>query len=390
MSDMIMQNAEAGILSKVPRAMMEPHVRKMWDFYEMVPGAPLVRREFGLWMCIDAWHEAGLSKDANLDELFQYDPPSSHSLGELGWCEASFSPNFEGKVLEDRGDCEVAQDFAGRHVLYFKGRRSGFMPEYLDHPVKDFKSWEDSVKWRLDPANQLRFATLEERMGKAKAFAAKGHRIVQNLIGGYMYLRSLIGPEQLLYFFYDQPELIRDCMDTWFKLADAVIARHQEHVTLDELFLAEDICYNHGPLISPDMIHEFLLPYYKQLISNIKARQLDKSRRLYLQIDTDGFSDPVIGLYKEIGMDFLSPFEVASGCDVVKTGREHPDLLMSGGIDKRVLASSKAEIDKHVERILPTMRARGGYIPTCDHGVPPEVPLENYLHYRKRCIELGG
>jgi hypothetical protein len=42
-----------------------------------------------------------------------------------------------------------------------------------------------------------------------------------------------------------------------------------------------------------------------------------------------------------------------------------------------------------VERILPTMRARGGYIPTCDHGVPAEVPLSNYLHYRKRCLELG-
>jgi hypothetical protein len=36
------------------------------------------------------------------------------------------------------------------------------------------------------------------------------------------------------------------------------------------------------------------------------------------------------------------------------------------------------------------MRERGGYIPTCDHGVPEEVPYENYLHYRKRCVELGG
>jgi hypothetical protein len=52
-------------------------------------------------------------------------------------------------------------------------------------------------------------------------------------------------------------------MQTWLALADAVIARHQQHVTLDELFLAEDICYNNGPLISPDMMREFLLPYYQ-------------------------------------------------------------------------------------------------------------------------------
>ena len=45
---------------------------------------------------------------------------------------------------------------------------------------------------------------------------------------------------------------------------------------------------------------------------------------------------------------------------------------------------------QHDERILPAMRARGGYIPTCDHGVPPEVPWQNYLHYRRRCVEIGG
>ncbi|MDP6380169.1 MAG: hypothetical protein QF662_02385 [Phycisphaerae bacterium] len=64
--------------------------------------------------------------------------------------------------------------------------------------------------------------------------------------------------------------------------------------------------------------------------------------------------------------------------------------MMSGGIDKRELARGKEAIDRMVERILPPMRERGGYIPTCDHGVPEEVPYEDYLHYRKRCVELGG
>jgi hypothetical protein len=43
-----------------------------------------------------------------------------------------------------------------------------------------------------------------------------------------------------------------------------------------------------------------------------------------------------------------------------------------------------------LERIIPFMREKGGYIPTCDHGVPSEVSYSNYLHYRRRCIELGG
>ncbi|MDR0494389.1 MAG: hypothetical protein LBG95_02005, partial [Treponema sp.] len=128
---------------------------------------------------------------------------------------------------------------------------------------------------------------------------------------------------------------------------------------------------------------------YKQLISNIKSRQLDKSRTLYLQVDTDGFSDQAIPLYKEIGLNYLSPFEVASNCDVVRTGKEYPELRIRGGIDKRILAKSTEAIDREIDRIMPVMAQRGGYIPTCDHGVPEEVPFENYLHYRKRMAEFA-
>ena len=88
-------------------------------------------------------------------------------------------------------------------------------------------------------------------------------------------------------------------------------------------------------------------------------------------------------------MDVMSPFEVASGCDVVKIGKEYPGLIMTGGIDKRILALGKEAIDKHLEYILPTMKVRGGYIPTCDHGVPEEVSYENYLYFRKTCLEYA-
>jgi uroporphyrinogen decarboxylase len=187
------------------------------------------------------------------------------------------------------------------------------------------------------------------------------------------------------------PEMINDCMQTWFDLADAVISKHQEHVTIDELFFAEDICYNHGPLISPAMMKEFLLPYYEQLVSNLKSRQIDRGRHLYVHVDTDGFANPVIPVYMEsIGMDVMSPFEVAAGCDVVAIGKQYPGLTIFGGIDKRILAKGRKAIDKHLEYIIPTMRQRGGYIPTSDHGVPEEVPYEDYLYYRKRCVELGG
>ena len=263
------------------------------------------------------------------------------------------------------------------------------MPEYVDHPVKDLKSWDEKCLWRMDPSNPQRLPKILKTMANAAAVAAEGQIICANLVGGYMYLRSLIGPVDLLYMFYDNPELIRRCMEAWFLLADGVYAAMQKEIVFDEVFIAEDICYNHGSLISSDMMREFLFPYYEQLLSNIKARQLDKTRFLHFRVDTDGFSDPVIPLYKELGMDYLSPFEAASLCDVVRTGKEYPELLILGGFDKRILAAGKDSIDREVDRIMPAMVKRGGYIPTCDHGVPHEVSFENYLHYRKRMLEYA-
>lgn len=378
---------EDGIHQMVPYAKMAPAARKFRDNYARKPRAPFYQCEFGYY-CLDKWRrEEGMPKDVSIDGLFQFDPPARHTLYGLGWCEAAFLPKFEEKVLEDRGDYELVQDFAGRHVLCFKGRRSGFMPEYVDHPVKDMETWKRNCKWRLEPHSEGRDTS---RPGpRARLAASQGQMIVQGIVGGYMYLRSLMGPEALLYKFYDEPELIHDCMKTWFELADSVIAMHQEVLTLDEFFIAEDICYNNGPLISPDMIREFLFPYYQQLITNIKRRQIDKSRHLYFQVDTDGFAVPVIPLYTELGMDVMSPFEVASRCDVVEIGKQYPALVIKGGVDKRILAKGRKAIDDMVDRIFPVMRERGGFIPTCDHGVPEEVRYEDYLYYRKRCLEFG-
>ncbi len=364
-------------------------IRKMRDFYALKPDEPIYQEEFGYY-CMDRWKREGhVSDGTDLDALFLYDAKAKFYLGQLGWTEAELLPAYEEKVLEDRGEYELVRDFAGRSVLFFKGRRNGFMPEYVGHPVKDMNSWEDDVRWRLDPDAPARYASLPERMKEAAEAAAKGMVICQNIIGGYMYLRSLIGPEALLYMFYDDPALIHACMQTWFELADRVSAEHQKFVTFDEVFFGEDICYNHGPLISPDMIREFLFPYYGQLLDNIRGRQSDKSRHLFFQLDTDGRSTAVIDLYREIGMDYMSPFEAASGCDVVAVRKKYPDLLIRGGFDKRILAQGRDAIDREIDRIMPFMKRHGGYIPTCDHGVPEEVSFEDYMHYRMRMQEFN-
>ena len=174
-----------GIHAMVPRDQMAPGARKIRDAYARVPGAPFYQKEFGFY-CLDQWKEQGMPDDVPFEKLFGYDPNGTFGLGGLGWCEAGFSPVFEEKIIEDRGEHEVWQDWAGRHVLCFKGRRNGFMPEYIDHPVKDVKSWEEKCKWRLNPNTPERFGPkFLEKIEKAKKAAAQGMFMSQGLVGSY-------------------------------------------------------------------------------------------------------------------------------------------------------------------------------------------------------------
>lgn len=356
--------------------------------YAFKPVDHLVRTECFLWReTIARWKEEGLADDYNEKNLFNFDPGGTTDAGlNLGWCEPPFEPPYEWKLIKEEGDTQIIRDWAGRWVRGFKHGRDGFMPQYLKHPVTCTKDWEQEVAPRLDPANPKRYEGLAEKCRRAaEAQHTDGMMVRQAMIGGYMYLRALMGPEDLLYALHDQAGLIHAMMGRWAELMNAALERIQPSVELDELAIADDICYNHGPLISPDMFKEFLLPYYQEVVGKARSRQ---TRHIYLFVDSDGWVGPVIPLYRAVGMEVMVPFEVASGCDVVEIGRQYPDLVMSGGIDKRVLAAGKQAIDKHLEYVIPAMVKRGGYIPTCDHGVPDNVSFESYLHYRKRICEL--
>lgn len=383
-----------GINNAVQESRMTESVKILRSNYEITPGARIYRKEWGYYS-LERWIKEGYipegTTNTSVKDIFYkkglFDGFARHRLTDLGGIEAPFIPFFEVKVIEDRGDYELVQDIAGRKVVYFKGRRDGFMPEYEDHPVKDFYTWESLCKWRMVPNDPRRFDSIENSKDKIVEMQKEGIIIAQIAVGGYMYLRSLIGPLELLYMFYDNPKLIHECMKAWYEVADATIEYKQKYYNIDEFMLLEDICYNRDSLISPEMIREFLFPYYQQLIENIKKRQIDKNRHLYVQLDTDGYAPAVIDLYRGVGMDVMSPFEVAAGCDVVEIGKKYPWLVIEGGIDKRIIAKGKPYIDRHLDYIMPSMRKRGGYIPTCDHGVPPEVSFEDYLYFRRKLSE---
>jgi len=72
------------------------------------------------------------------------------------------------------------------------------------------------------------------------------------------------------------------------------------------------------------MIREFLMPYYQQLIANLRSRQIDKKRHLWIQVDTTRLP-PVIDVYRDgIGMDSMSPSKSPAAATWWRSARNTP------------------------------------------------------------------
>lgn len=55
-------------------------------------------------------------------------------------------------------------------------------------------------------------------------------------------------------------------------------------------------------------------------------------------------------------------------------------LRLWGGVDKRELARGPAAISAHLREFIPLIE-EGGFIPTVDHTVPPDVPWDHFRRY---------
>jgi hypothetical protein len=64
-------------------------------------------------------------------------------------------------------------------------------------------------------------------------------------------------------------------------------------------------------------------------------------------------------------------------------------MAYHGGVDKRAIAKGGEVMRAEVMRVAPLLKD-GGFIPGCDHGVPPDISWPNFVAYARLLAELTG
>jgi uroporphyrinogen decarboxylase len=286
---------------------------------------------------------------------------------------------FEEEVLEDKGDTEVVRNRDG--VIVERGKIMGAIPKHLDHLLKDRQSWEEHYKPRMRPDDPRRVASKGAWRRWLDRWTSPERDYPLSIYAGSLYgrQRDWFGLQRISEIIYDDPKLFEEIVETWADVAIAVIEKlcGEFGVRPESANLWEDMCYSGGPLISPRTFEQILVPRYRRIVDTLHKYGID-----VIYVDCDGKIDKLLPLWLDAGVNCMFPIEVGTwGADPVEYRKQYgKDLLIMGGFDKRILARSKQGITDEVERLAPTVE-EGGFIPFCDHLVPPDVPLSNYIHY---------
>lgn len=345
--------------------------------FEKVDRAPFVTI-FGPWgSTIQRWQKEGLEPGKSWADGFGFDGGWINFPVHLG-----FYPSFKAEVISQTAEEVVHRDDRG---IVKRDKRTGdSMPEWLEYPVKNWDDWEQLKKEKLNPDSPERFQPNWEANVEAYNKANNAVWIGNFPYGIFGTPRDFLGAEEFLMSFYTQPELVRDMMnyltDFWIRIYEKVVAK----VKIDVIHIWEDMSFKNGMLISPKTFREFMTPCYKKITDFAKANNVD-----FVSVDSDGDCTQLAEVLVEVGVNLLWPFERQAGNDLLEYRRKYPKLGMMCGFDKTAMAKSKPAIDKEMEMVAEMLKY-GGYIPSPDHLIPPDISWENFKYYCHRLKQVIG
>jgi hypothetical protein len=343
--------------------------------------------EFGFWeQTKEVWIKEGLNES---------DLRWNWRTGEEYFCmdardhipiNYGMIPEFEYEILEKTDNYEIFRDTQGSvHKALIEGTVRGMracMDQYLSFPVSNINDFR-KMKRRYEVNLEARYpAQWRELM--LQCWKNSENPLVLGLGIGFFWLaREWMGTENVCYAWYDEPLMMHEMMEFIADFTMEVSRPILEKIDIDYVMINEDMSMKTGPLLSPALYREFIFPHMRRLVDFFKSNGVK-----YVIVDTDGNCEALIPMLLECGTDAIWPLERAAGMDPIllrkKFGR---NLRLFGGVDKRELAKDKKAIDQHLAEMVPLIE-EGGFIPTVDHKVSPDISLENFKYYMKRKMDL--
>lgn len=320
---------------------------------------------------IDRWRREGLPEKEDLAARFGFD------IAQVAYDQ---SLRFENKVLEEDDETLVERNSFGMTQRRWKGVKQG-APQQIDRLVKTPADWEEHKQRFLPSADRFP----DDIARRINDMHDKGRYVCYWYLEPFELTWRFLGFKETLLMMAAAPEFIARLFEA---CADQVIGTHEAVSDLgcefDGSWAGGDIACKTGPLFSPRMYRELLMPHHKRIFTYFNERGMPT---LY---HGDGDCRPVLEDLIAAGVRALHPLETKAGMDVRELKPKVRDrMVLFGGIDVRAMSGTREDIEKEIRSKLPVAMEGGGYIYCVDHSVASTVSLENYEYALSLVREIG-
>jgi len=284
-------------------------------------------------------------------------------------------PRFIRETLEETDRYRIERDEAG--IIKKTLLVDVSIPGWVDFPLKSREDFEE-IRERYNAHDSRRYPkNWDEALFE---FIRKTNPLLGIAFPGFFgQLRSFMGLERMVSLMFKDKGLIHDVLNFWESFLVETLREPVSRIGVDYAYIWEDMCYVNGPLISPRLFEEYMLPHYKNVNRFLKEHGVK-----IVMVDSDGDCRKLIPMMIEGGVDCLTPLEIQSFMDPVKLREEFGNRLsLIGGVDKRALIKGGDAIVEEVKRRVHPLLEEGGFIASVDHKVPYDVSFSNYNHYLK-------
>ena len=248
------------------------------------------------------------------------------------------------------------------------------------------------LRRRLDAADPSRLP--DDWPQRVRAWRTRRH-VLELPIHSGLFLTLGVGGwqtfEQAGCLLADEPGLVGEILAVHGEFAAAMARRVLREVEVDFASFSEPIGSTFGPLISPRMYEDLVLPSYRPILDALRAGGVET-----IVLVTYANARSLLGGALAAGFNALWACE--AGCDAMdylSLRRQFgPDLRLIGGIDLDALLAGEDAIAREIARTVPPLLAQGGYVPLADGRVRENVPFHAYRHYRalleQAAVAAGG
>ena len=204
--------------------------------------------------------------------------------------------------------------------------------------------------------------------------ALKDERFIAGLCGGFNALLLPGGMERGLVEYYLNPDSI-------LKAQKYLLSLHSQQDIywirggVDEIFVEDDFGTTRATIMSPDMMDEFVFPFMKERIKNIKKHK--NKVIMHCCGNTWEILDRII----DSGVDCYQSLQTGTGMELTQLKNSYDNKLSFwGGVSvEKLIAGTSDEVREDVRNAITNNAKNGGFILGPSHSIAFGTKYDNFM-----------